>query len=787
MRNICILRKYAAILALSVCSIVSAFAQGAVTGYAAGGNWIKPAGYTYTDFPTNAQFQRLTHVIASDIGCYTLSNVYKGLWINQLPDSWNGLSPHLSNPPIWNGNTNKWLLSLVSRAHTEGVKAILCVGGGKDSHAHWKNATSGDHANSSSNISKFVSDIVSFVNLHGFDGVDIDCESASTFTSTEWDQLINLLNALKNHSQLSCKRISVALPHGVWFYPSPTYQQDILDAIDAIHLMSYDVEDGTGGWPSHSSAAYSNGAIDYWLTSWGAPNSYKKKLHLACAFYGYKKNGSTTLWGNANKVGYATYSGGGNYNPGDTPGTTGSAATKVNHCYTQGYGGVFAWELGYDANTSTTPTLLNAIWVANNAKGGYVPEPIYTISGTATLCPTGTYKLHCGAASQWVIDFLSSPFAEFSITSSSPFSATVQALSLNGEYGVLIALDIYGLPIAYKAIKACISPPVISGLDVVCNSTTYTLLNGQASAWSITQSGSVFSLSSNGNTATVTATANAPYATATLNVTVNGTVYSKTIENCAIKGSNIICSTGFYELSTGESAIWSLSNGSNYFNITPLNNNLQAQVTTGPTGKTATITAVTSSKTYYLNIESCLAMIVGPPPNICSSSPPVTFYTNIGTPAGWITGGPFKIVSTSGNSCTVQATANDGSNGTIIAIYGTAGAITKTIYATCSKGAGDEEPKLDAYVTAYPNPASDILYIEIDATAHALQLQSKSIATVPTYEVRLLDHQAISRHQTSTKGGTVQFNLSSLPIGVYYLLVQDGISVPLLRQIIVEH
>ena len=32
MRNICILRKYAAILTFSVCSIVSVFSQGAVIG-----------------------------------------------------------------------------------------------------------------------------------------------------------------------------------------------------------------------------------------------------------------------------------------------------------------------------------------------------------------------------------------------------------------------------------------------------------------------------------------------------------------------------------------------------------------------------------------------------------------------------------------------------------------------------------------------------------------------------------------------------------------------------------
>jgi len=76
MKNICILRKYAAILAMSLCSMVSAFAQGAVIGYAAGGDWIKTGGYTYTGFPNTAQLQMLTHVIASDIGCYSVSNVY---------------------------------------------------------------------------------------------------------------------------------------------------------------------------------------------------------------------------------------------------------------------------------------------------------------------------------------------------------------------------------------------------------------------------------------------------------------------------------------------------------------------------------------------------------------------------------------------------------------------------------------------------------------------------------------------------------------------------------------
>ena len=153
MKNIRNFKKYAIILALNVCSIVFAFAQGAVTGYAAGGDWIdKPPHYpTYTTFPTTAQLQRLTHVIASDIGCIThdVTGAYEGLYIDKLPDNWSSDKPSASTWKIANNSTNKnkWLEDLVSRAHAEGVKAILCVGGGdEESYDHWVNATSGSPA-----------------------------------------------------------------------------------------------------------------------------------------------------------------------------------------------------------------------------------------------------------------------------------------------------------------------------------------------------------------------------------------------------------------------------------------------------------------------------------------------------------------------------------------------------------------------------------------------------------------------------------------------------------------
>lgn len=68
MKNICIIRKYAVLFALTLSTMlllpVALFAKGAVTGYADGLTWIGKSPYTnYTTFPTNAQLDRLTHVI----------------------------------------------------------------------------------------------------------------------------------------------------------------------------------------------------------------------------------------------------------------------------------------------------------------------------------------------------------------------------------------------------------------------------------------------------------------------------------------------------------------------------------------------------------------------------------------------------------------------------------------------------------------------------------------------------------------------------------------------------
>ena len=207
----------------------------------------------------------------------------------------------------------------------------------------------------------------------------------------------------------------------------------------------------------------------------------------------------------------------------------------------------------------------------------------------------------------------------------------------------------------------------------------------------------------------------------------------------------------------------------------------------GPAGQSGTVKAEVGSRMHTFAIQQCLIPLIGPV-NICSSSPPVTYVLPIGTATSWSVSPSdrFEKVSFTANTCTVKALKNDGYSGAVVAITA-GGGIPQTIYATCSKGGSEEEIKLDDYVKAFPNPVSGMLNVEIDDTAHTLDLQSKNIAKAPTYEVCLLDNQAVARHKTFMQGGTVKFDISNLPNGIYYLLVHDGFSAPLLRQIVVEH
>ncbi|MBW6499363.1 MAG: glycoside hydrolase family 18 protein, partial [Bacteroidales bacterium] len=321
--------KFIFVVSIAFLLPVTLFSQMAVVGYADGKKYVNAN--NYTSFPSNEQLDRLTHVIASDIGCMDDGRLFTG----KLPDFWESAPP--SNY-IWNGSKNKWLASLINKAHAKGVNASISVGGD-----YFPQATN------STNINTFVSNIVNFVNVHGFDGVDINWEYPGD--SLEWSQCIALLQALKDN--LPVKRITIALSHSRHVYNNYTHvPQQILSIADGLYLMTYD----EGDWPNHSDVAESIDAINEWIT-WGTPTcAQKKKLFLGSAFYGWHPVVD------GERVSYRDYILNNDTrwysNPGDLPA---DVRDKAIHTRDNGFGGVFIWELGYDLPANDSQSLLKAI------------------------------------------------------------------------------------------------------------------------------------------------------------------------------------------------------------------------------------------------------------------------------------------------------------------------------------------------------------------------------------------------------------------------------------------
>jgi hypothetical protein len=172
-------------------------------------------------------------------------------------------------------------------------------------------------------------------------------------------------------------------------------QKRIWEAVDAIHLMTYEMQGVTKPvvWITHADVNGSKTCIDNWaIFGAGQPGFSKEKLVMGCAFYGIDPDPQKGFYKNGGGIGC------------DNPATL---KQKVDHCYDNGYGGVMIWELGYDDNISTTPDLLSAIWDANTAKGGYSTSNGKPVIPTIQVYPNpATTELHIKFASQETADYI---------------------------------------------------------------------------------------------------------------------------------------------------------------------------------------------------------------------------------------------------------------------------------------------------------------------------------------------------------------------------------------------
>ncbi len=163
---------------------------------------------------------------------------------------------------------------VVEAAHQHDVKVFVSFAGGyltPDWQANWNNWMQ------PANLPALIEKIVDFVQMNGFDGVDIDLE---------WQHVNDLYSpfilALKPALEAEGLPLTAALP-GSYRYPQIT--APALAAFDWVNLMVYDL---TGPWApnspgQHSPYWWAQDCLAYW-TGQGLPG---ERQTLGVPFYGY--------------------------------------------------------------------------------------------------------------------------------------------------------------------------------------------------------------------------------------------------------------------------------------------------------------------------------------------------------------------------------------------------------------------------------------------------------------------------------------------------------------------
>jgi hypothetical protein len=90
----------------------------------------------------------------------------------------------------------------------------------------------------------------------------------------------------------------------------------------------------------------------------------------------------------------------------------------------------------------------------------------------------------------------------------------------------------------------------------------------------------------------------------------------------------------------------------------------------------------------------------------------------------------------------------------------------------------------------HPNPVSDVLIVDVDFAVDALKSIASETTEIPdniTYDIRLYDTKGALLRRQHAKNGKIEFDVSKLPEGVYFLYIYDGINPkPSMQQIIVQ-
>jgi GH18 family chitinase len=165
---------------------------------------------------------------------------------------------------------------LIEKAHMNGVKVLVSIGGGAASENKTMKARYFDLL-SDEKRAGFASKLAAYVDSHGFDGLDVDIEGPSI--NEHYGAFIRALSATLKPKE---KLLTAALSQG---YGGRHVPDSVFEHFDFVNVMAYD---GAGSWNpdapgQHSTVEFARNNIDYWLKR-GLPRS---KAVLGVPFYGY--------------------------------------------------------------------------------------------------------------------------------------------------------------------------------------------------------------------------------------------------------------------------------------------------------------------------------------------------------------------------------------------------------------------------------------------------------------------------------------------------------------------
>jgi hypothetical protein len=360
----------------------------------------------------------------------------------------------------------------------------------------------------------------------------------------------------------------------------------------------------------------------------------------------------------------------------------------------------------------------------------------------------------------------------------------------------------YGLVDAYAAVMVAANFPILVGASTICSSSAiYTLSPGSATSWSVAPTSAFSVTASNATSATVKAL-NYAGTQGTLTAIVNGVAVTKIVQTCtfnvSISGPSTACySTTVTFTVTGAPAGYTWSNSSNLTLLSTSGNtaSFRAGTATGSAWVRILVNGVQAAQHNFSIAETPAGTIISY--NGVYSSPGTYLFSASGVPSNiadlniqWELI-PSICYSTlyAGRNPVISFNVH-GSHILKMRYSGTCG---YSPYATKSISVTGGSNNCYSLLSAYPNPASSVLDIEIEEELQTM-LQSSSSAAISSpesvYRVRLVSVQtgAVEYNQVlSSSSGNLSVNVSTIPDGLYNLTLTQGSTMLHSETILIQH